>query len=190
MLLISLLIFCLLFFLIIPVDIVFVFNNVEGKKRSVFIRLFFGLIKFQLFPRKLEDLETPPRPQKKKKRLTLNNIINLAGNDKFIRKTSQFIMKILKSIKLKLDRFYIRLGLDDPADTGMLWGFVGPFSALLGNYCEKTVKIEPEFQDSALDIDTKGNLSIIPLEIIVISLIYLFSPVTVKTVWINFVRSA
>ena len=87
---------------------------------------------------------------------------------------------------MQLKKSYIRLGFDNPADTGMIWGVLGPASILLDYYSENKVIIEPDFQDSALDIDTKGQISIIPLEILVISLVFILSPVTVKALWLNF----
>ena len=189
MLLTILVLFFIIFILIIPVDVVFTFNNLENKKSDVVINLLFGLIHFQLFPKKQKEKKAeaiPIKTPKKKKRFSSGNILKLAIDEKFIGKLTVFLKRILRSIKFKIDNIYIRLGLDDPADTGMLWGLVGPSSALLKYYCQNNVLIEPEFQDSALDIDTKGKVSIIPLEIVTISLVFIFSPTTVKAFWLSF----
>ena len=193
MLLTILILFLIIFFLIIPVEIAFSLNNLEKPKSNIRVKLIFGLINLQLFPQTPKEKKqeiTEAVPVRKKKRVTFRKFLKIAENEKFVGKLSAFIKRILKSIKLQLSKLYFRLGLDDPADTGMLWGVMGPVSGILGYYSDNKIKIEPEFQDSAFDIDGTGNITIIPLEIIFISLIFLLSPVTVKTLWINFGRAS
>ena len=199
MLLISLTLFFLILLLIIPVELVFDFNNLDNKRSSIEFKMFFGLIQFQLYPKKKAKIkekivDSKYRDKdadiKGKKRFTFNKIFKIAMDEQFVAKVTGFIKNIFRSVKLRLEKLNIRLGLDDPADTGMLWGFVGPASAVLNFYCKHNVAIEPEFQDSVLDIDARGKVSVIPIEIVFISLVFLLSPLTVKTFWVNFVRSA
>ena len=192
MLLTILILFLIIFFLIIPVEVAFNLNNLEKPKSSIRVKLIFGLINFQLFPQtpkeKKQEL-TEEVDVGKKKRVTLRKFLRIVENENFVGKLSVFIKRTLKSIKFQLSKLYLRLGLDDPADTGKLWGIMGPVSGILDYYSDNKIKIEPEFQDFAFDIDGTGSITIIPLEIILISLIFLLSPVTVKTLWVNFGRA-
>ena len=190
MLLTALILFFIIFLLIIPIEIAFTVNNLENQKNNIKGKLFFGLIKFQLFPQTGKKTKTTEvKPVKKKKRVTLRKFLKLAQNEKFVAKLSVFIKKLLKSVKFQLSRIYLRLGLDDPADTGMLWGIIGPVYGILDYYSDKNVKIEPEFQDPTFNIEGSGKISVVPIEIIFISLFFLLSPVTVKTLWVNFGRA-
>lgn len=60
----------------------------------------------------------------------------------------------------------LRLGLEDPADTGRLWGLLGPLSAGLANLRAADIAIEPVFAGPALDFDARGRLVFVPLQLL------------------------
>jgi len=75
----------------------------------------------------------------------------------------------------------VRLGLDDPADTGRLWAVVGPLAAILTLPVHARVAIEPEFACEALEVDGKGCIRIIPIRLLFVVLVFLLSPGTLRT---------
>ena len=70
----------------------------------------------------------------------------------------------------------IRIGLGDPADTGHMWAIVGPVSGILATIEEASIEIEPEFIDSVFELDSSGNIRIIPLQMIYLVFGLLLSP--------------
>ena len=70
----------------------------------------------------------------------------------------------------------IRIGLGDPADTGLLWAFVGPAAGMLSNVQEAFIKIEPEFTETTFELDGSGNIRLIPLQMIFLIVGLLLSP--------------
>ena len=70
----------------------------------------------------------------------------------------------------------LRIGLDDPADTGRLWALVGPVSGLLANIHEVSIEIEPEFFETIIELNSNGTIRVIPLQIIFLTAALLLSP--------------
>jgi len=61
------------------------------------------------------------------------------------------------------------LGLDDPADTGLLWACIGPISNIFANLYVPDIYIEPNFMAEIFYIEGKGEIRVIPIERINIS---------------------
>jgi hypothetical protein len=74
----------------------------------------------------------------------------------------------------------VRVGLDDPADTGRLWGVVGPLAAALPRPAAARVAVAPEFAREALEIDGRGSVRIVPLRLLLVLLVFALSPVTLR----------
>jgi hypothetical protein len=70
----------------------------------------------------------------------------------------------------------VRVGLGDPADTGQLWAVVGPLSGMLATVQDASIEIEPEFVDSVFELDSSGNVRIIPLQLLYLAFGLLLSP--------------
>jgi hypothetical protein len=73
----------------------------------------------------------------------------------------------------------LRIGLDDPADTGQLWAVMGPLAALLANTKGASVAIEPQFHEETFELEGRGRVEFVPLRLLTLTLAILFSP----TVW-------
>ena len=181
--------FILFFFLIIPVEAEFKFNNLNGDEKTVRLRALFGLLSKTVYPSdKSESHKSKEKTEVKKEKKSgsgRTKIISVLRNGKFLRKTVHTFKKLLFSIKPDLKHLHIRLGLDDPADTGIIWGLIGPVSGILYGFTEKAVIIEPDFLDPSLGLNTRGSISIVPLEILLILLCYLLSPTVIKTYWFD-----
>lgn len=183
--------FILFFLLIIPVEAEFRFNNLSGNEKTVKVRAFFGLISKTVYPsfqsenQKNKEKTVNKNKKENKSGNEFSKIISVLKNGKFLRKTIHTFKKLILSIKPDLKQFHLRLGLYDPADTGIIWGLIGPVSGILYGFTEKDVIIEPDFLDPALGLDTKGSLSIVPLQILFIVLGFIFSPVVIKTYWFD-----
>lgn len=67
-------------------------------------------------------------------------------------------------------KLHLRLGLDDPADTGLLWAIVGPLSGWLTTLREASVRIEPNFNGASIAVDSSGRISFTPLRLLQLSL--------------------
>lgn len=94
----------------------------------------------------------------------------------FRQRVVRFIRELWRAAR-KEDVFLdVRLGLGDPADTGQLWAWMGPLSALLVYTSDAHVSLQPDFHAQRCDIDTGGRMTVVPLQIIGLALGLLVSP--------------
>jgi hypothetical protein len=87
---------------------------------------------------------------------------------------------LFRRIRIQELSLRIRLGLDDPADTGRLWAVVGPLAALPGL---RRVAIEPEFAAEIFELDGRGRIRIVPLRLLSVLLRFALSPVTLHALY-------
>jgi len=99
------------------------------------------------------------------------------------------ILKLVRSLWLSIDKrdlkLRLRLGLGDPADTGMMWAALGPVSALPINNEKMSVTFEPEFQKNTIEFDSSGEITLIPIQPIWLVVCFLLSP----SLWLAFYRN-
>jgi hypothetical protein len=94
----------------------------------------------------------------------------------FRRRILRFISDVWRAIHKKNVQLLVRLGLGDPADTGQLWGVLGPLSGAFAHPRDVRIAIEPDFLDSTFAVDSSGTIRMIPLQLAVLTLGLLFSP--------------
>ena len=88
----------------------------------------------------------------------------------------RFIHELWHAIQKRDVSLRIRIGLDDPADTGQLWAILGPVAGMLANVRQASIEIEPEFSVSTFELDSSGTIRIIPLQLLYLILALLLSP--------------
>ena len=179
----------LLILLIIPISLSLSITkkqNVEGYARIVGL---FGLLKFQThFPSESKSKKhstTHTKTTFKRKSKTGNKNSNrqslsLFSQPAFRRHIIKFIKRML--IATHAQKLYLRcrIGLSDPADTGMLWTVMGPLSGLLKNLQSMTIELEPEFINEGIEIESHGHFHLIPLQFIALTVAFMFSPTTLR----------
>ncbi|MDD3448904.1 MAG: hypothetical protein PHF72_07730 [Gammaproteobacteria bacterium] len=87
---------------------------------------------------------------------------------------------LFRRIRIQELGLRVRLGLDDPADTGRLWAVVGPLAALPGL---RRITIEPEFAAGTFELDGRGRIRIVPLRLLSVLLRFALSPVTLRALY-------
>jgi hypothetical protein len=92
---------------------------------------------------------------------------------------SRFARDLWRSVEKDNVLVTARIGLDDPADTGRLWAFIGPVSATLTAVSGASISVAPDFARETLEVDGQGNFRLIPLKLILITGGLILSP----TVW-------
>ncbi|MDH3560532.1 MAG: DUF2953 domain-containing protein, partial [Gammaproteobacteria bacterium] len=94
----------------------------------------------------------------------------------FRRRVTRFIRDVWHAIHKRDVRLNVRIGLGDPADTGQLWAVVGPVAGILSTAREATVGIVPDFVEETFELDSRGNLRLIPLQMLYLAAGLLLSP--------------
>ena len=175
---------CIIALLAIPIEIVFSVQRHEKFEKSVSIGWLFGIVRFT--PPLNGSEPKPERPKKEKKRSGKENgrrAIAVARNRSFRLRLIRFIKDIFGAVHLSDLTLRARLGLGDSADTGMLWGFIGPVAGFLASIRKAIIRIEPEFMYETFELDSKGRVRLIPLQFLFIMFAFILSPVTLRVIW-------
>ena len=130
----------------------------------------FGLIRFRIdIPGTAKIVSRhPKRPPGKninrKRGGTIRDIFALLQQSAFRRRSLRFINGLLHATRAQDLYLHLRIGLGDPADTGRLWGFLGPVAGMAADLSRAEVCFEPVFIAPALEVEGHGEFRLIPLQ--------------------------
>ena len=171
--LIGLLLLCALL-LALPVDLGFYLKKDETFDYRAELCLLFGLVTVDM-AKNGGGAEKTVLPKKQKREKTLP--VSLLRNRRFIRRLIRLMQDILHSFQIKELRAHWRIGLGDPADTGMLLGLLQPL-LLRG----KSITLNADFQETVFEGYCKARIRLFPIRIIGYLLAFAFSSSTVGAV--------
>lgn len=149
------------------------------------VRWMFGLVKVPVAggPRKKRRKPKRERIPKKKRRAFPAAKLRVMLQADFLQRVARWLGQTLRAIRWGEFRLRLRIGFDDPAETGYLWAVVGPVTALLPQRTLEALDLEPDFWEARFDLAARGRIRIFPAEVIGAALAFLLSPVTLRTLW-------
>ena len=172
--LVSLVIF-FLFVFSIPLDLSLrldVNGRISFQTRLVW---FFGLLSKKIS--KKEKKKKVKQKKVKDKRCGINKALFFLRTKGLIKRVKILIKDVFNSLNIRQLKANFIIGLDNPADTGLLFAYVGPASVFLNNSKKYSISIEPSFEDEAI---LKGYIHavirLIPLRVVISLLRFIFSP--------------
>lgn len=135
-------------FLCIPLDLVFR-ANIEGRpKFSLRLIWFFGLFTSELRQtrkkpeeKRVNEYEGKPADWMQRLRVTFE-ILQTKG---LLKQLGCSIKGIIRRIKVRELTANLKVGLDNPADTGLLFAFIAPVTLAINYFFPYPVKIAPSF---------------------------------------------
>ena len=140
-----------IFVLSVPLDLKFQLNTCRSPKFRMRLLWFFGLIDKEL--KKTEQKPKQKKPARKKGRRgdfkkagTFFQILRTRG---LLKQLWQLVRDILSRFKIREIGINLRIGLDNPADTGMLFAIVAPANYFLGSCLHKDINIQPSYDNDA-----------------------------------------
>ena len=140
----------------------------------------FGLLRIPLRPEKEQNKPVAKNKAMRTKRFGWRKALSLLQSTSFRKRCFRYLRHVVRSIKFKKFDLQARLGLDDPADTGQLWGFIGPIAALLTGRSGGNVRIEPDFACETFSLHSHGRIRMIPLRILLICIAFFLSPEVIR----------
>jgi hypothetical protein len=171
--------------LAIPFEVIFKIQRDEGFRSNVTLNWLFGVVRFTIPDKSAQKPDKKSRKIKttkkaNKKPANAQAIKDLLWNARFRYRMFKFVKDVFKSIHIANFYMRIRLGLDDPADTGRLWAYFGPLAVFLSNLSHATVHLEPDFQTEIVYLDSSGKVRIVPLQVLFTVFAFLLSPITIS----------
>ena len=177
--------------LCVPLDLVFR-TNIDGKPRSS-MRLvwLFGLVSKDCIRKRKKPEAERAVEQKRESRDWTSSIritLEVIRTEGLVRQLGSFIKRILRHIKIKELVANLKVGLDNPADTGLLFAFVAPINLLVSHFSPHHIRIEPSFaSDTIIEGNLYGAVRLRPIQLAAPLLGFAFSLPTLramkKLVW-------
>lgn len=169
--------------LAVPVTVAFELAGMAPLRGQVWVRALFGLIQFHI-PTPVAQ-EAPEHPASRKRRTRGGggaNALDALRQAEFRRRIYRLARDLFGAAHLHQVRLRMRLGLGDPADTGLLWAFVGPLNAMAQDMPNVDVGIEPDFMEPVCEFEVHGRLMLIPLQLLTLAIAFALSPTSMR-VW-------
>ena len=172
-----------LLLLAVPVEVEFRLEGVEPFTGHVELRWLFGLVRFRVpasrgGPRTEARGKAAPARERPRRRGRHRNVLAALRQAEFRRRVYRLARDVVRTAHLHRLRLFMRIGLGDPADTGRLWAFLGPLSALPLRNAE--LRLEPEFVDPVLELEADGRLLLVPLRFLILAVAFALSPPTIR----------
>ena len=141
--------------LLVPVDAVLTLDTSAERKFQVRLVWLFGLVRPELERERRKPEARQPGRAKRKRGIEWRTIWRILRTKGLLTKIKNLARDVFSQIRIKEVAVNLRLGLDDPADTGMVFAVIGaarPFLKL-PRQCE--LRIEPSFSGQPF---FQGNL--------------------------------
>lgn len=167
--------------LAIPITLDFKFAWHQALEQNVRMRWAFGLVNVRIPSAGARDGSEKAVPSRKKRGAARSSrgprhVLAAVRDGRFRRRILKFARDLWQAVRKQSIFLRLRIGLGDPADTGRLWGVIGPIAGMLSTVRDAKIQIEPEFFDPAFEMDTSGSIRVVPLHILGLVLGLLLSP--------------
>jgi hypothetical protein len=184
-----------LFLLAVPIDVDYNYNSREERRSVLLIVWLFGLVKVDAngqekkqkitrpkrkFKTKQKPKRRRPKRSKEEKIRGLKRMWSALSSEGFIQHILRFILNLFRQINIRTFNLSIRFGLDDPADTGQLYGVIAPFALCLQAFPFTTIRIQPVFTGVALHTYFKIQVRIVPIRIVWVLIRFTLSLTTLR----------
>lgn len=177
----------ILLLLAVPVELSYDIRlDADQRSAQGQFRWLFGLVRVKLPGQpdgssKSEKLPAKAKPKRRAERPRTSPMAALS--------VEGFVSHLLKLVRRLLAGLHIhhldirgRLGLGDPADTGLAWALIGPISVILDAPGVTQVDIQPDFSEEVLDFSSSGRVRVVPLEYLAVMIRFMVSPTTFRAI--------
>lgn len=159
--------------LLVPVELGFRLIREERSRGELSVGWLFGRLRkeVRVRPRRRQRRGKPSRSARAARRLAL-----LARTRGFPRRCGRLLRQLLRHTQIRELRLQGRIGLDDPADTGLLFAALAPALSGLGAFPAVAVNVEPDFERPGLAGQASGAVRLVPARVLWALVRFLLSP--------------
>ena len=156
--------------LFIPVDMMLDLDTAGDGGAKMRMGWLFGLVWKDIRRRKRKK----PEKLKKRKR-NIRPLLSILRTRDLPAKALTLARQMLGCIKVRQLDADLRVGLDDPADTAILWSVLWPAVIPLSSSGPVIFRIEPAFDEAAFDVSVRGRMRLIPIQTVGPVIRFIFS---------------
>ncbi len=154
--------------LFIPIELVFHLETAGEDRSRIRVGWLFGLA--------WKDIGRGKKKPKKKKKRSMKPFLSLLRIEGVPSKLLRLVRQIFSCFKIRQLDADLRIGLDDPADTGMLYALLWPAFTSFNSSSPMRVNVEPSFTELALEVDLRGRIRLFPIKLVGTLLRFVLSP--------------
>lgn len=172
--------------LAIPLEVRFMMRRRRAFRGSVRVSWLFGWVQGGTFGSAADaasgtDATGPDAAPWSAHRARLRRFLVVARTPGLPSRFLRLLKRLLRSVQLDVDGEG-RFGLEDPADTGQVYGALAAVTACVPAWGPQT-RIQPDFTGPRLEFEVRGRARVIPLRSLLPILGFLLSPVAIRAGW-------
>lgn len=171
--------------LCVPLDITIHIDTAERPRSRMRLGWLFGLVskeirKVQKKPReKMGDLED--RRQLRDRWRRIRTILAILRTKGLVTQLKDLVRDTISRLEIRQLGVNFRVGLDDPADTGFLFAFIGPATLFLSSSSSHQIRVQPSFGDQAVfEGHSYGVVRLWPIKLVPPFMTFAFSLATIR----------
>ena len=143
-----------IFVLCVPVGLALRMDASGRPRFSVRLAWFFGLVSTELKEEKkkakVEERKAEGKKEREHGKGNARLVFEALRTRGLLKRLFRLLRDILSRLKFKELGGDLRVGLDNPADTGLLFAFVTPTSLLLNSSSLYDIRVQPSFAEGAV----------------------------------------
>ena len=172
--------------LCVPFDAALSVDTSDKPKFRLRLAWFFGLISKEVSREKKkpeEKKKVSEEKRKKKRRAEFGTILSILRTKGLLKQFVNLLKGILRQLKIRELAVNLRLGLENPADTGFLFAVIGSTTPFLNLPSRYQLKLQPSLSDEAVfEGYFRSVIRLLPIKLAVPLLRFVFSPATLRVV--------
>lgn len=169
----------LLLLLAMPVEVDFAGRWPSERPPRIAVGWAFGLVKIELPTSSANGSESPAGKGARGDRGVAARIVKMLRDARFRGQAKRTSARLWRAVRKDDVRMTLRVGLGEPADTGLLWSVLGPLSPLLAAVKDCRIRLLPDFDQDVFEAEGAGRIAFAPARILGVVLAFACS----RAVW-------
>ena len=171
-----------LLLLAIPIDLAVRYESGEGLRSR--IAWLFGLISRELGGERENQKNKPKKVKARNARRSFQKPLAIFRVRGFLGTLLLLIRRLVRSIHVRDVDVELEMGTGDPAETGLIFGLIGPSVAMAGSGFSSNIRIQPNFVENIFEGHAQVAVRVYPIMLIPPLVAFVLSPATLRGLWI------
>ncbi|MDE2825662.1 MAG: DUF2953 domain-containing protein [Gemmatimonadota bacterium] len=117
------------------------------------------------------------------KRASWERLRRVLKTQGFVRGVLRFLRDMARCVRFVSLHVAGRFGLDNPCDTGRLWGTFCALTGFLHGADRVRLRVEPDFDEAVFELDGRGEIRVIPVTLFLPFIRFVLAPATLRAAW-------
>ena len=149
----------------IPIDLAVSYERGEGSRSRMRIGWLFGLIGKELGGKKKGEDKKSKTMKEKNGRRGFRGPLAMFRARGFSGRLLLLARRLVKSVQVRNVDVEFQVGTGNPAETGLLYGVIGPSVALAGSSLSPNIRVKPHFVEETFQGHARGVVRVYPIKL-------------------------